>query len=250
MNLYLGEYLAEEKKCNYVKGCESIGGKIFITNQRIVFESHGLNLQNDPVEIYFKDIVSVGSRNTMFISLILVPFGINKHTAFLSEKAIGAIFSISIKMMVLQFILCLAVPMMQNWGTMLTGKEDPATLLYVLLGCAAMAFLTWQAPGLAASLLSGSPSLTAGNAIGAASGVASMAAGGASRLAAGAGAVFQATRATNGAQGAAQFAKNLGAAALQSTSFSQGRQNMKSLIQNASQISSNNTDQDLFKSPR
>lgn len=109
------------------------------------------------------------------IGLILVPFGIFKHTSFLAEKTFGAIISFGIKLMVLAFILSITMPVMSN----LTNIPDPAykEIMAMLLAGLAIAFLSWQAPGLAAGLLAGSPSLSAGSAAGFA--VAGAAAGGA-----------------------------------------------------------------------
>ena len=42
------------------------------------------------------------------LALILLPFGVNRRTAFLGEKAIGAVLSFGIKLMVLAFIAAVA----------------------------------------------------------------------------------------------------------------------------------------------
>lgn len=158
-------------------------------------------------------------------------------------------FTYGVKMMVLQFIMCLSVPLMKTWcETPIAADATPGAMLSPLLGVMALASLTWQAPNLAQSLLSGTPSLGGGG--GPSGGPVSAAASAVSGAARGAGMVYQATRATGGVSPTKmQVAKNLGTMALQSTSLYQGRQQAKSLLQNAMQLKTNNTDFDAFKGP-
>lgn len=96
------------------------------------------------------------------LALILIPFGVNKHTAFLGEKAIGAVLSFGIKLMVLAFIASASIPLVKSW----TLPADPTNeqIFCLLLGSLAIAFLCWHAPNVVSGLLAGSPSLTAGSA--------------------------------------------------------------------------------------
>jgi type IV secretion system protein TrbL len=98
------------------------------------------------------------------LALILLPFGVNKHTAFLGEKAIGAVLSFGIKLMVLAFIASVAIPLVKTWSI----PADPTTdqIFCLLLGSLAITFLAWHAPGVASGLLSGHPTLTGGSAAG------------------------------------------------------------------------------------
>jgi len=98
------------------------------------------------------------------LALILLPFGVNKHTAFLGEKAIGAVLSFGIKLMVLAFIASVAVPLVKTWSI----PADPTyeQIFCLMLGSLAIAFLAWHAPGVASGLLSGHPTLTGGSAAG------------------------------------------------------------------------------------
>jgi type IV secretion system protein TrbL len=94
---------------------------------------------------------------------ILMPFGILPQTKFLAEKAIGAIVSSGIKLMVLAFVMAVAEPTLA--GIHFAGPEIKFNELFaVILTCGAIAFLSWNAPGLAAGLLAGSPSLSAAGA--------------------------------------------------------------------------------------
>lgn len=100
------------------------------------------------------------------LGLMLIPFGVFKHTAFLAEKLFGAIISFGIKLMVLGFIVSVTMPVMKG----LAIPTDPTwtQLFNVLVVCMAVATLAWHAPGLAAGLLAGAPALTAGSAAGSA----------------------------------------------------------------------------------
>jgi type IV secretion system protein TrbL len=91
---------------------------------------------------------------------LFLPFGFFEPTKFLAEKAIGAIVSSGIKLMVLSFIITIITPVLQTltFSGDLTLKEAISALLTI----GALAFLCWNAPGVAAGLMSGSPSLSAG----------------------------------------------------------------------------------------
>jgi|GEM_PF-1643323 len=90
----------------------------------------------------------------------LIPFGISSHTKFLAEKAIGAVVATSIKLMVLGFMLAVLGPTLSS--IKFAGSEISLNeLMAVILSSAAMAFLVWTAPSLAAGLLAGSPTLSA-----------------------------------------------------------------------------------------
>lgn len=98
------------------------------------------------------------------LALILLPFGVNRRTAFLGEKAIGAVLSFGIKLMVLAFIAAVAIPLVKTWSL----PVDPTNkqMFCLLLGSLAITFLAWHAPAMAAGLLSGHPTLTTGTATG------------------------------------------------------------------------------------
>jgi type IV secretion system protein TrbL len=92
---------------------------------------------------------------------VLVPWALLPQTRFLSEKAIGAVVSAGIKLMVLAFIIAVANPVLASIH--FSGPEIKLNELWaVLLTTGAIAFLAWHAPSVAAGLLAGSPSLGAG----------------------------------------------------------------------------------------
>ncbi len=95
------------------------------------------------------------------LSGILLPFGFLQHTKFLAEKAIGAVIAAGIKLMVLAFIIAVTEPVLSSIS--FSGEEIEFNEIWsVFLTSWAIAFLAWNAPGIVAGLLSGSPSLSAG----------------------------------------------------------------------------------------
>jgi len=98
------------------------------------------------------------------LSLVLVPFGVFKHTAFIAERAFGSVVSFGVKLMVLSFIIAAAQPVLAQ----ITLPAEPTwqQSYMVLLASMSIAFLAWHAPGIAAGMISGGPSLTAGTAAG------------------------------------------------------------------------------------
>lgn len=97
------------------------------------------------------------------LSLILLPFGVFRPTAFLAEKAFGAVLAHGIKLMVLSFIIAIAQPVLAA----ITVPADPSMHVAwcTLLAAMTICFLAWHAPSIAAGLLAGSPSLHAGHAV-------------------------------------------------------------------------------------
>ena len=56
------------------------------------------------------------------LATCLIPFGISQHTRFLAEKAIGAVVAVSVKLMVLSFIIALIQPVIV-WHPLLSGTR-------------------------------------------------------------------------------------------------------------------------------
>lgn len=55
-----GERTVIEVPANLWRGWEAVGGKLTITNQRVIFLPHGLNFHKAPVQIELDSIESVG----------------------------------------------------------------------------------------------------------------------------------------------------------------------------------------------
>jgi len=110
------------------------------------------------------------------LAMALVPFGVNKYTAFLSEKAFGAVVSHGVKLMVLAFIITVAAPVMA--GLHLPPSPTLEQAYMCLLAAMTLAFLSWKAPDVAAGLFAGGPSLSAAHTLGTAAVVGRLVMGG------------------------------------------------------------------------
>jgi type IV secretion system protein TrbL len=99
---------------------------------------------------------------------IFLPFGLLQPTRFLAEKAIGAVVSASVKLMVLGLVVSIIDPVLSS--IRFAGPEITFNELWsVFLTVCALMFLCWKAPSLAGSLLAGSPHLGADHLVAAAS---------------------------------------------------------------------------------
>lgn len=100
------------------------------------------------------------------LSAILLPFGINKHTKFIAEKTLGGVVNYGVKMMVLAFILSVTEPTLTGaiTITVTNGLVEWNEVFSVMVIAWAIALLAWNAPGVAAGLIAGAPSLSAGTA--------------------------------------------------------------------------------------
>jgi hypothetical protein len=57
---------------NLMRGIEGVGGRLIVTNQRLLFEAHKLNLQRTPLDIPLDQISDVAETKTMG----LIPNGV------------------------------------------------------------------------------------------------------------------------------------------------------------------------------
>ena len=152
------------------------------------------------------------------LSSILLPFALLDRTKFLAEKAIGGVISFGIKLMVLAFLMTVARPIL----ALAVLPVDPSynQIMALILTVGALAILVWNAPGIAAGMLAGSPSLTAGTAV---QGAAVAAIGGGATVAGG----LAATRAaaalgSSAASGAARLGGGVRAGATLGSTFQTG----------------------------
>jgi len=71
------EVVVKEGKANLMKGINSVGGKLYLTNLRLVFESHGFAQSKTATIIDLPSISSVQECWTRLLGIIpLVPNGI------------------------------------------------------------------------------------------------------------------------------------------------------------------------------
>lgn len=138
---------------------------------------------------------------------ILLPFGFFEPTKFLAEKSIGAVIASGVKLMVLSFIVAVSMTIMAGLPIP-TDIPDLETGITMVMICGAIAFLAWNAPGVAAGLVAGSPSLSASTGV-----QNTMAAGivaGGAALAAGSAAKYAGTKVAAMAGSAGQFTTQSG----------------------------------------
>ncbi|GEN28399.1 hypothetical protein HVA01_20450 [Halovibrio variabilis] len=64
------EVLVKEGKANRQKNVESAGGKLYLTNQRIIFEGHGFNAQGSSASIDLNGCMFVSNGWTKFLGFI------------------------------------------------------------------------------------------------------------------------------------------------------------------------------------
>ena len=97
-------------------------------------------------------------------AVIFIAFLPNDSTKFMGEKAIGAVVATGVKLMVLSVVLS---GVLDAINTLPLATDPTNSQCWVNIGTMGiLAWLSWQAPGMAAGLLAGSPSLSADNAKG------------------------------------------------------------------------------------
>ena len=175
------------------------------------------------------------------LAVILLPFGAIRFTSFLFQRIISGVFAFGIKLMVMFFLLGLFETLSGDL-TAIGENSDFSTMLKIALSYAALAFLVWKLPNVAASMMNGQPSLEAGDvarggsaAKGAAVAAGSAVGGAAGAVAAGAGkaasgygfmnATVKAARASasqNGTSTAGEFTKNIARQSFSSSAIGRG----------------------------
>lgn len=58
------EYIEIEGPGNLFRGIEGVGGKLFLTNRKVIFKSHKINIQNGQTEIAYENITELIKRKT------------------------------------------------------------------------------------------------------------------------------------------------------------------------------------------
>ena len=71
-----GERLLAGEMANLFRGWESVGGRLYVTNRRVIFEPHFLNFRRRVTEMPLTEIEEVRPRNT----LGLIPNGMEVET--------------------------------------------------------------------------------------------------------------------------------------------------------------------------
>lgn len=96
------------------------------------------------------------------VVVFFLPFGVLNKTAFMAEKAIGAIIGVAVKIMMIALILSATFPFLEQLKITKVDIDQCLTFMFAVM---VIAYLAAKTPGMAASLLSGHPSLTGGEAV-------------------------------------------------------------------------------------
>jgi hypothetical protein len=88
--LATGEAIVKEGAANYLKRYEGVGGKLYLTTERLIFESHAFNIHTGVTIILLRDVIRIEPSWTKLLNLIPVMpnsmkvfTGLNKLTALL-----------------------------------------------------------------------------------------------------------------------------------------------------------------------
>ncbi|MEW5688170.1 MAG: P-type conjugative transfer protein TrbL [Pseudomonadota bacterium] len=142
------------------------------------------------------------------VAFVTVPFGVLTQTSFMSERAIGYVVSVGIKLMALAIVVSLGTTIFNNY----TVSADPGIGedVGLLLAAVVMVMLALKIPAIAAALISGGPQLNSGGALMGAAGVAAGVAGAALAGRAVAGAIGSGFAGAGQAISAARTASSVG----------------------------------------
>ncbi len=64
------EQIIKSGAANLQKNVETVGGRLYLTNQRLIFETHAFNFQRGVTEIELSDVVSTRNCWTLFLGFI------------------------------------------------------------------------------------------------------------------------------------------------------------------------------------
>jgi len=95
--------------------------------------------------------------------LLFLAFGASRWTLDFTQKYIAYAFATAIKLFMLYLIIGIGLALSAGWASTL-DVHDVNSYLSVLAGALIFMLLAWQIPGLAASMLAGSPAMTLGSA--------------------------------------------------------------------------------------
>jgi hypothetical protein len=75
------EQIVKKGGVNLQKGLETVGGHFYLTNQRLIFEAHAMNIQGGNTLIDLSDVDSTEKCWTKFLKVIpLMPNSLAVHT--------------------------------------------------------------------------------------------------------------------------------------------------------------------------
>ncbi len=80
--LLTGEEIISQHSANLMRGLEGVGGRIYITNQRLIFESHSFNIQTGAEVIVLSSIIDTKKIWSRFLGIPLAPNGLKVTTQY------------------------------------------------------------------------------------------------------------------------------------------------------------------------
>lgn len=89
IDIHEDETIIFQTPANHFKGAEGVGGKLYLTNKRLVFKSHKLNFQKHELSLLLHEITKVERHKVLF----MINNGLNVQTIqntterFVVEKA-------------------------------------------------------------------------------------------------------------------------------------------------------------------
>jgi len=83
-----GESLVKESRANLQRGIETVGGRLFLTTERLLFEAHKLNVQTGATAIDLRTITAVTKGWTKFLNVL--PLAPNTIVVTTSDGAEGS----------------------------------------------------------------------------------------------------------------------------------------------------------------
>ena len=69
-HLHPNETVARESAANLQRGAETVGGRLFLTDKRLLFKAHSFNVQKGSTELHLEDIIQTRPCWTKFLNLI------------------------------------------------------------------------------------------------------------------------------------------------------------------------------------
>jgi hypothetical protein len=67
-----GEKVIKDGRANLQRGWEAVGGRLYLTNRRLIFEPHAFNVQREVAEIPLERVVGVRKCWTKFLNILPV----------------------------------------------------------------------------------------------------------------------------------------------------------------------------------
>lgn len=87
-----GEKIIKQGKANKTSILQAQGGELVLTDKRLVFLGHGMNVGNDAANINLEDIVSYGKASTF---LIWMPIPIPNAIRIVTKQGSAIKFTVS-----------------------------------------------------------------------------------------------------------------------------------------------------------